>query len=64
MDDKITCGSCPLGNECRYAFVGLEDEIPRIVLIRCPFDEQFYHNTDSPCWFPDRWIRTGGKKGE
>lgn len=54
MDDKLTCGSCTLGKKCRYAFVGFQKQIPDLVLIRCQFDEEFYHSPDSPCWFPER----------
>lgn len=54
MEDKLTCGSCLLGTECHYAFVEFPEKIPELVLIHCQFDEEFYHEPDSPCWFPEK----------
>ena len=54
MEGKRTCGNCQLGQECHYAFVGFEQQIPELVLIHCQFDDEFYHYPDSPCWFPEK----------
>ena len=54
MAKELTCGSCVLGSECHYAFVGFEKTIPELVLIQCKYDDEFYHCPESPCWFPER----------
>lgn len=48
MEEKMCCEACSLGHEERVLGNGIT-EPPYLLLIRCPFDDEFYKYPDDEC---------------
>ncbi len=56
---KHRCGKCKIGKTEKVPGNGIT-EPPYLMLVRCPFNDRYYHNLEDECAHPEQCKRQGG----